>query len=94
MTMEVRWTIPAQEDLDAVFYHIADDDPDAAQAVVRGIRKTADSLAGFPSLGGIGRIAGTRELLAEHRYYIVYRVMDDEVQILNIIHTSRQYPPE
>lgn len=95
MTTEVIWTEDARDDLGAIFYHIAveNGDYDAAVAIVMGIRKTAKSLSQFPSLGGFGRIKGTRELLAEKKYYIIYRLMRKNVQILNIVHTSRQYPP-
>lgn len=95
MTAEVIWTEDARDDLGAIFYHIAleDGDYDAAVTIVRGIRKTAKSLSQFPSLGAAGRIQGTRELLAEKRYYIIYRLIKGNVQILNIVHTSRQYPP-
>ncbi|MDR2008752.1 MAG: type II toxin-antitoxin system RelE/ParE family toxin [Alphaproteobacteria bacterium] len=46
-----------------------------------------------PFIGKVGIIENTRELfLAKLPYFIVYRIKEDELHILNIIHTSRKYP--
>jgi plasmid stabilization system protein ParE len=47
----------------------------------------------FPELGRLGRIPGTRELLAHRHYFLIYRIREDVVQILRLLHTSRQWPP-
>lgn len=91
--MEIFWSDFAEDDLDAIFDYLVDD-PEIAVRIVRGIRARADSLVDFPYMGGRGRFMGTRELLAERRYYIVYRVKGDNIEILNIIHTSQKYPPD
>lgn len=91
--MEIFWSDFAEDDLDAIFDYLVDD-PEIAVRIVRGIRARADSLVDFPCMGGRGRVMGTRELLAERRYYIVYRVKGDNIEILNIIHTSQKYPPD
>lgn len=95
MTSEVLWTEDARDDLGAIFHHIAVEEGnyDAAVSIVLGIKNTAKTLSQFPELGTPGRIRGTRELLAEKRYYIIYRLMKGNIQILNVVHTSRQYPP-
>lgn len=93
--MEVFWTAFAEDDLDAIFdYYAARGDQDVAVSIIRDIRHHTDSLAKYPCMGGLGRISGTRELLVGRRYYIVYRVKEDNIHILNIINTSQKYPPD
>ncbi|MCK9241259.1 MAG: hypothetical protein M0P34_12995 [Desulfocurvus sp.] len=39
-------------------------------------------------------MAGTRELvLTTHPCFLAYRVLDEQVQSLRVLHTARQYPP-
>jgi len=50
-------------------------------------------LAKFPMQGRAGRIANTRELvLAGLPYLVVYRVSEDEVQILRLLHGAQEWP--
>lgn len=93
--MEVFWSVFAEDDLDEIFDYYADKgDQDVAVRIIRDIRDRADSLAEHPCKGGAGRVPGTRELLVGRRYYIVYRINAGNIHILNIIHTSRKYPPD
>ena len=50
------------------------------------------TLGEMPYLGRKGRVAGTHERLAHPSYLIVYRINSQSIDILNIIHTKRQYP--
>jgi toxin ParE1/3/4 len=44
-------------------------------------------------IGRPGRIEGTREMVIPGLPYIIpYRVMDDEIQIASVIHTSHKWP--
>jgi plasmid stabilization system protein ParE len=49
-------------------------------------------LTRFPALGHPGRVPGTRELLAHRHYFLIYRIRGDQIQILRLLHTSRQWP--
>jgi plasmid stabilization system protein ParE len=53
----------------------------------------AAKLAEFPNLGHPGQVPGTRELIPHRSYRLVYRVEDDAVAIVRLIHTSRLWPP-
>jgi len=47
----------------------------------------------LPGLGRPGRVEGTRELVVPRTPYIVaYTVIDDQVMILSVIHSSRRWP--
>jgi len=53
----------------------------------------AEFLTRFPELGRPGRVPDTRELLAHRHYFLIYRIREDAVQILRLLHTSKQWPP-
>jgi plasmid stabilization system protein ParE len=53
----------------------------------------AEILTGFPEMGRPGRVSGTRELLAHRHYLLIYRIRGNTVQILRLLHTARQWPP-
>ena len=43
--------------------------------------------------GGLGQIAGTRELVIPGLpYLVIYRVHADQVEILRVFHTARDWP--
>jgi toxin ParE1/3/4 len=47
----------------------------------------------FPNRGRSGQVSGTREIvLAPLPFVVVYQV-DDEVQVLRILHAAQQWPP-
>ena len=63
------------------------DSPGAADRTIRRIVQAVETLRDHLHLGRSGRIAGTRELVIPETPYIVpYRVVDDDVQILAVIH--------
>ena len=91
--MEVIWRRGALNHLDAIREFIAEDNPNAAARVCGAIEATATSLAEYPHLGRPGRVDGTRELVVvDLPYVIVYRVADEMVRIVAVLHTSRQWP--
>ena len=49
----------------------------------------------FPASGRPGRVAGTRELVVSRTPYIVpYRVRDDTVELLLVLHAARKWPSQ
>jgi toxin ParE1/3/4 len=60
--MQVRWSPTAAEDLSHIFQYIRQENPSAAERVVRTIYESAGALASFPNRGKAGRAEGTREL--------------------------------
>jgi toxin ParE1/3/4 len=90
--MTIRWTPTASNDLEAVYDYIARDNADAASAMVRRMISGIDALVRNPELGRIGREVGSRELIVVP-YRIIYRIRDSVVEILNIVHSARRWPP-
>jgi len=92
--LRLRWTRPADRDLDEIAAYIGQDSPAAAARVVLELIDQAVTLLPTnPAIGRPGRVLGTRELVVGHLPYILaYRVRDDAVEILRVLHTSRAWP--
>lgn len=93
--MNVNLTPQAYDDLLAIRVWIARDSERAAERVVSRILQTVAMFERFPLLGRVGRVEGTRELsVVGLPYLIVYSLTSEtDIDVLTIVHTSRQYPP-
>ena len=89
--LSVNWMPEAISDLADIVDYIELDNPYVAARIHELLRVSAMTL-GEMHLGRKGRVAGTRERLAHPSYLIVYRINSQSIDILNIIHTKRQYP--
>ena len=94
--MRLRWTRLAELDLDEIAQYIGQDSAAAAARVVLELIDQAETLLpSNPSIGRLGRVLGTRELVVGHLPYIIaYRVRDKYLEILRVLHTSRAWPEE
>ncbi len=91
--VKLRWTLPAVDHLRQIFDYIAADNPAAAFRTVERIRNAIRQTARMPHAGRIGRVAGTREIIVPGTSYLVaYRVLDDIVHVLAILHGARRWP--
>lgn len=74
--------------------YIAQDNPQAAAGLIAEANETTQLLTRHPDMGRPGRVPGTRELvLSRFPYIIPYRVKEQRVEILRVLHTSRKWPP-
>jgi toxin ParE1/3/4 len=90
--MQVRWVRKALQNLKQVHSYIAKDDPKAVSQTVLKIQMAVNQLAQFPLMGRVGRVEGTRELvIANMPYFVVYRLQENTVEILRVLHASRRY---
>jgi toxin ParE1/3/4 len=88
--MQVRWSEPAADDLGEIRRYIERDNPDAAQRVAMTIYDGCGSLAEMPHRGRKGNRPGTREMVFHGvPYIVVYRVRNDAVVILRILHGAQ-----
>lgn len=92
--MRVAWTQAALRQLEAIQDHVAQDSPLAAYRLALELtERTNRNLAEHPLMGRRGRARDTRELiLADMSCIIVYRAMRDQLEILAVIHTARNWP--
>lgn len=92
--MELRWSVPAVEDLERICAWIERDSPEAARRVAKIIYDGCGQLKDFPNLGRLsGRIRGRRELIFPPLPYIaVYQVKEGVVEISRIFHEAQDWP--
>ena len=82
-------------DREAIFDYIEADSPRVAVRIDDRIEAQVDHLIDTPEIGRPGRIAGTRELVVQRTPYIAtYRIDDDVVRILRVLHGAQQWPEE
>ena len=90
----VRWTAKARDDLHAIRTFLARTSPGHAQVVEDALLAATARLAAFPRSGRAVPEVGDpeiREVLHRH-YRIVYHVdADDEVTVLSVVHSSRDW---
>jgi toxin ParE1/3/4 len=89
--MKLYWTRVALGDLESLRDFIALDKPDAAADTVDVILEAIESLRRFPEMGRRGRVPGTRELVVRP-FIVAYRVHNEMVELLAIIHSARRWP--
>ena len=92
--MRIEWSAHAVADLEAISAYIEQDRSlETANRVARTIYDAVQSLRTLPHRGRAGRIENTRGLvLPRLPYLVVYRVYEDRVLILNIVHGARRWP--
>lgn len=85
-------TTPYTVNLNAIEADIATDNPEAALDLWLHIDDQVAKLAdpNFPRK--IGRIKGTKELVAHENYIVVLEEDVNSVTVLNVVHTRRQWP--
>ncbi len=91
--MKLVWTRSAREDRKAIREYIAADNPSATLDLDELLSEKAARLVDHPGLGRPGRLQGTRELVAQRNYILIYDVADDLVRVLRVLHAARQWPP-
>ncbi len=91
--MKVRWTPEAEIDRAKIFDYIAADSPRSAAKMDEIFSRAAARLSEHPEYGHVGRIPGTREVVAHKSYCLVYEIYQDTVWVLALVHTARQWPP-
>ena len=93
--MRIRWTLTATGDLTQISDYIETHGSGFGRPRSRLVhsRRYRFYSRNFQCKAGQGRIANTRELvLAGLPYLVVYRVSEDEVQILRLLHGAQEWP--
>ncbi|MDL2314245.1 type II toxin-antitoxin system RelE/ParE family toxin [Desulfovibrio sp. OttesenSCG-928-C14] len=91
--MFLNWTESGSKDLKQIRKYYCNEVPDGneiGKEIVDQILLTTSQLKHHPFIGRPGRIPGTKELLVKDTPYIVYyEVMENKINLLRVIHTSR-----
>jgi toxin ParE1/3/4 len=93
---EIKWTEPALGYLNAIADYIANDNPEAANRLVRQVYESVDLLERFPELGRRVpemRESGYREMIVRP-CRIVYRIDGETVVVIFVIRGERELKPQ
>lgn len=90
--LPVIWSPKAEDDLLEIIQFIAERDPWAAERIGEAIRDSTWPLPEHPYLFRPGRVLGTREIVAQPNYIVVYRVELECVKVLRVVHARQEYP--
>lgn len=90
--MTLTWSPEALEQLIEIYDFIFEDSPVNAGLVIDQLETFPNYLIDNPLLGRKGRKEDTRELLhGDLPYFVVYRIKNDEIQILEVQHYRQDY---
>jgi toxin ParE1/3/4 len=89
--VEINWTDPALDDLDAIFEYVGGNAPAYANHFIQQIMLAADRLERFPHSGR--RVPEAEDDLREvifQSYRIIYWIVDEQrIDIVGVVHGSR-----
>lgn len=91
MTLLIHWNDDAIADLVELITYIAERDPQAAQRLRSRIDLAVASVAEHPYLHQVGRVPGTREIVAHPNFIVVYQVTD-RIEVTSVVHARQNYP--
>ncbi|TAK64764.1 MAG: type II toxin-antitoxin system RelE/ParE family toxin [Bacteroidetes bacterium] len=92
--MTVHWTNTANAHLVAIYEYIAKDSPRYALRMVDKLTARSKQIAQFPYSGRIVpeyELNEVREII-EYPYRIIYRIKQEQIDVLAVIHGSRLLP--
>lgn len=89
----IQRTAQAEEDLIEIWIYIAQDNPRAADRVLDDIEQRFHALAYNPLMGRLRPdIAPELRYFVVGSYLILYRTVEDGIQIVRVIHGARDLP--
>jgi toxin ParE1/3/4 len=92
--VKTAWTPPAVADLDHLVRQIAKDDIEAAFRTEDRVIAAVARLERHPASGRPGAWRDTRELVVGHTpYLVIYRLREETLEILRVIHGAQKWPP-
>ncbi len=92
--LKIQRSITAKSDLKSIWHFIADQNPTAADTHIDRIEERISLLARMPDLGT--RLATPDDdvrFFTFGSYVIYYRIANDSLRILRVLHGARQLPP-
>lgn len=88
--MEIIWSDLSRSDLLGIITYLTEEDHRLADRALQKIKKAVASLETFPNRGRPGRLVHTKELLVQDLpYMLVYRIRNNNLEILRILHFSQ-----
>ena len=93
--MKIRWLEDSIKDLKTLRQYIAQENPTAARRVAKRIIQSVNLLSDQPGIGRAGRVPNSRELVVAGTPFLVpYRIKNNTIEILRVMHSAMQWPEE
>lgn len=92
--MKVNWTAAARAQLRDIHTFIDRSSPQYAKKIVDRLTRRSLQIATFPRSGRVvpeANDVNIREVF-EGSYRIIYHLLDDEVDIIAVVHSARPWP--
>lgn len=86
------WRPAAIADHKSITAYIAQDNPRAAIEMGDMLIQKAAQLDQHPTLGRVGRVKGTRELVVHPNYILIYRIVGKVAEVLRVKHAAQKWP--
>ena len=91
--MRTIWLDSALDDLEPLRTYVEEHEMGSAQLVIERIFASVRTLDQFARRGRIGRLRDTYDLVVPRTpYFVVYRIVGEDIEILRVIHGSRRWP--
>lgn len=91
MSHLILWLPSAEADLTSIYRFIAADHQPAAEALLDRLWEAAESLRDYPQLGPARpEIAPDARSLTIGNYLILYRIKDEAIEIVRILHGAQR----
>lgn len=92
MTLPLHWRADARDDLASLIRFIAHENPHAARDMKALIEASVLPASEHPYMFRAGRLPGTREIVAHPNYIVIYRVLANCIEVVNVVHARQEYP--
>jgi len=91
--LPIVWSVEALDNLDEIVRYIAKDNPAAARRMHALLEGSVEMAAEYPQMYRLSRkVPGTREIIAHPSYRVFYRVHEDRLEVVAVVHVRRKYP--
>ena len=93
---EARWTEKASSDALGIYDYIAEQSISYADSVYERIVSRPEQLVEFPQSGSVVPEFGRDDIreLFVYSFRLIYRIRDQEIRVLTVIHGSRDLQPD
>jgi toxin ParE1/3/4 len=94
--LKIVWTKFANSNLQAIHDYIAQTSVDYARTMIERLTNRSRQIEAFPLAGRVVsefQLGQLREVF-EQPYRIIYRVRPDRVDVITVVHMSRQLTPD
>ena len=93
MTLPIIWRASARSDLAAIIRYVANVNPPAARRLRQVLMESVLPVSEHPYLYRQSQvIPAMREIVAHPNYIVYYRVTASCIEVVNVIHTRREFP--